>query len=408
VRRWSIPPTRRRLAWLALLVSAVALLVLVLMLLARANTAPPQMAAPARPPPSGLPAPQPVPVAAPAQERPQRRQLIEQVRLTDHTYCSYLEQARYPYASRPAGQHPDQLYPNQPVCEANPMLTENGESEPAVRIETTQSRVYLAAGETVQLSLRAVDAQGAALPLVVTRALAQGMGGEGKRPAPRVTLAFSSDDASAWRAGLAPQQGALAGFHGTIRTSVHYQAAGRAGVVLFDVLYSPELPATWGGEPRETLGPDALEFTVPLDVRLAGRYVVSGRIDDALGRPLALASFNDALGQGAQQVRLSVHGKLLHDADPPLPLVLRDVEGYLLRENVDPDRLLLARREGRVMTSRTLSLSGVPNLEWHSEERSRYLAEYAKDRLAARARLAAFDPGAALPPGECTQPKVAQ
>ena len=88
-----------------------------LVLLAPGDTAAPQMAAPALAPPSGLPAPQPVPVAAPAQQRPQRRQLIEQVRLTDHTYCSYLEQARYPYASRPAGQHPDQLYPNQPVRE---------------------------------------------------------------------------------------------------------------------------------------------------------------------------------------------------------------------------------------------------------------------------------------------------
>jgi len=338
-----------------------------------------------------------------------RRQLAEQVRLTGHTYCSYLQQTRYPHTSRPAAQHPDQLYPNQPVSESNPLRVDGGDSDPAVLVQTTQSRVYLAAGETVAFSLRAVDAQGVALPLVVTRALAQGMVAPGTRAAARVTLAFAQDGDD-WRATFAPQAGALAGFHGTIRSGVRFSVNGRSGVVLFDVIHSPELPAVWHGAPHEAIGPDALEFTLPLDVRIPGRYVVSGRVDDALGRPFALASFNELLGQGTQAVALRVHGKLLHDADPgpALPLVLRDVEGYLLRENADPDRLLLARREGPVLVSRTLSLAGVPDHEWQSEERSRYLAEYAKDRMAARDRLAAFDPAATLPPAGCSEPGLVQ
>jgi hypothetical protein len=368
------------------------------------------LAAPA--PPVSLHFLGPVPVMNPAGEdrTVRRRQLAEQVRLTQHTYCSYLQQTRYPYTSRPAAQHPDQLYPNQPVRESNPMRVAGGDSDPGVLVQTAQSRVYLAAGETVEFSLRAVDAHGAALPLVVTRALVQGMVAQGSRPAPSATLAFSQDDGGNWRATFAPQAGALAGFHGTIRSEVRFAAAGRAGVVLFDVIHSPELPAVWAGAPREAIGADALEFTLPLDVRLAGRYVVSGRIDDALGSPFALASFNELLGQGMQAVALRVHGKLLHDADPapPLPLVLRDVEGYLLRENADPDRLLLARREGPVLVSRTLSLSGVPDHEWQSEERSRYLAEYAKDRTAARDRLAAFDPAATLPPAGCSEAGLGQ
>ena len=354
----------------------------------------------------------PVPVVHPAGEDAsvRRRQLAGQVRLTQHTYCSYLQHTRYPHTSRPAAQHPDQLYPNQPVRESNPMRVDGGDSDPAVLVQTLQSRVYLAAGETVTLSLRAVDARGEVVPLVVTRALAQGMVAQGARPAPRITLAFSQEDGGDWRATFAPQAGALAGFHGTIRSEVRFSAAGRGGVVLFDVIHSPELPAIWAGAARETIGPDALEFTLPLDVRLAGRYVVSGRIDDALGRPFALASFNELLGQGTQSVALRVHGKLLHDADPgpALPLVLRDVEGYLLSENADPDRLLLARREGPVLVSRTLSLAGVPDHAWQSEERSRYLAEYAKDRAAARERLAAFDPAATLPPLACSGPGLVQ
>jgi hypothetical protein len=406
VTRWSIRPTRRRLVWLALFVVGA----LVVGLFWHEDDPALPLGAPA--PPAGLHFLGPVPVTNPAGEdrTARRRQLGEQVRLTQHTYCSYLRHTRYPHGSRPAAQHPDQLYPNQPVRESNPMRIDGGDSDPGVLVQTAQSRVYLAAGETVEFSLRAVDAHGAALPLVVTRALAQGMGDTGSRPAPRVTLAFSQDDGDHWRATFAPQAGALAGFHGTIRSEVRFSVNGRAGVVLFDVIHSPELPALWAGTAREAIGADALEFTLPLDVRLPGRYVVSGRIDDALGRPFALASFNELLGQGTQSVALRVHGKLLHDADPgpPLPLVLRDVEGYLLRENVDPDRLLLARREGTVLVSRTLSLAGVPDREWQSEERSRYLAEYAKDRMAARERLSAFDPAAQLPPAGCSEPALVQ
>lgn len=353
----------------------------------------------ARAPPAG---------AAPDQRAARRRQLVEAVRLTDHTYCSYLAHARYPPDSRPAGHHPDQLYPNRAVLETNPMRVEGGDSDPAIQLQTSQSRVYLAAGETARFSLRAVDADGQPLPLVVTRALAQGMTYGASRAAPRVALEVAGDGGGAWRAHLAPAQTALAGFHGTIRLEVRYHAGGQEGFVLFDVVHSPQLPATWGAPPSEAIGDNALRFALPLDVRLPGRYVVTGRIDDAAGRPFALATFNDVLGQGAQQVRLHVHGKLLHDGAPRLPLRLRDVEGYLLRENADPDRLLLPRLEGTVFASRTSTLDGVPDAEWRSEERSRYLAEYAKDRNAARARLSRFDPAAPLPPADCVDGATAR
>ncbi|WP_314439650.1 hypothetical protein [Massilia timonae] len=365
--------------------------------------------------PDAAPAPQSAPPIAEARpvaprledRAARRRQLVEQVRLTDHTYCSYLAHSRYPHDSRPAGHHSDQLYPNQPLLETNPMRAEGGDSHPEIQLQTAQSRVYLAAGEEARFSLRAVDGGGQPLPLVVTRALAQGMTYGPSRPAPQVAVPFA-EQGGAWQGTLAPAQTALAGFHGTIRLEVRYQAGGRAGFVLFDVMYSPQSPATWSGAPREAIEGGALQFALPLEVRLPGRYVVTGRVDDAAGRPFALATFNDVLGQGAQQVRLRVYGKLLHDGAPRLPLLLRDVEGYLLRENLDPDRLLLPRREGKVFASRTRSLAGVPDAEWQSEERSRYLAEYAKDRAAARTRLARFDPQAPLPPADCRMDRVVQ
>lgn len=393
---------RRRLALGATALAALAALAafLALGLHAARDPTPPTPAPPAAA--AGLRFFEAVPAPGPAQDVAARRQaLLDQVRLSEHTYCSYLTHTRYPPTSRPAGHHPDQLYPNQPVRDAHPLRRDDGGSDAAVQVHTSQSRVYLAAGESVQFSLRALDAAGNALPLVVTGARAQGMTYGASRAAPRVALAFGEAGDGVWSAALAPLQGALAGFHGTIRTEVRFSAGGNNGVVLFDVVHSPALPAQWTGRVEEAVGAGALQFTLGLDVRQPGRYLVSGRVDDAQGRPFALASFNEVLGQGAQQVTLDVFGKLLHDGAPPLPLVLRDVEGYLLRENGDPDRLLLPRLEGKVFDSRTRSLDGVPDNEWRSEERSRYLKEYANDRALARERMLAFDPAQPLPAGAC-------
>lgn len=338
-----------------------------------------------------------------------RRQLVDNVQLTDHTYCSYREGSKYPMESRPANQNPDQMQPNQPVAEMNPMRLEGGGGNADVFLQTTQSRVYLAAGESAAFSLRAVTPQGQTVPLVVTRAVAQGMTYGTGRPTPQVALSFQDDGGgadpvagdNAWAAVLSPGQTGLAGFHGTVRTEVRYTAGGRSGFVLFDVIYTPVLPATWTGQVREGLDDGSLAFTLGLEVRQPGRYVIAGRIDDARGKPFALATFNEVLGAGTREVKLTVFGKLLMDEAPALPLTLRDVDGYLLRENVDPDRLLVPRWEGRVFASRTQSLRGVSNAEWESEERSRYLTEYAKDRQAARERLSAFDPSEPLPPRDC-------
>ncbi|WP_288380240.1 hypothetical protein [uncultured Massilia sp.] len=355
-----------------------------------------------------------LPIPSDRDER--RRQLLEQVQLTDHTYCSYLEGSKYPMESRPVAQNPDQVHPNQPIQEANPMRTEGGGTNNTVLLQTSQSHVYLAAGEAAAFSLRAVDGKGQTLPLVVTRAVAQGMTYGASRPTPQVAVPFVDDGGgadpvagdNAYAGVLAPGQGGLAGFHGTIRIEVRYTAGGRSGFALFDVIYTPVLPATWTGKAREAVEEGSLHYYLGLEVRQPGRYVVTGRVDDARGKPFAVATFNDVLQTGTREVKLTVFGKLLKDETPAMPLTLRDVDGYLLCENVDPDRLQVARLQGRVLSGRARSLDGVSDAEWQSEERSRYLAEYAKDRQAARAALGAFDPAQPLPQSACAPAGMAQ
>ena len=337
---------------------------------------------------------------AAAGRTPRLMELSENFKLADHSYCSYREGSKYPAASRPIAEHPDQVYPNEPVTETHDMRTEGGGTEPKVQLQTSQSRVFMAAGEGVAFSLRAVDGEGKVLALVVTRAVAQGMTFKGGRETPQVGLAFADDGRGAdpaagdgaFAAVLAPAQTGLAAFNGTIRTEVRYSVGGRAGIVLFDVVYSPEVPAIWSGQVREALENGSLNFYLKAEVRKAGRYIVTGRVDDAKGRPFALATFNDVLPTGPNEIRLTTFGKLMRDQEAALPLTLRDVDGYLLKENTDPDRALMPRLEGKVHVSKPYPLKNFSDTEWQSEERSRYLTEFAKDLSAATAALKEYDP----------------
>jgi hypothetical protein len=337
--------------------------------------------------------------------------LLENLQLADHTYCSYRDTTKYPHASRPIAEQPDQVYPNAPVTDAHPMRLDGGGADPKVLIQTSQSRVYMVSGEAVAFSLRAVDADGNVLPLVITRALAQGLTFNGSRPAAQVALAFGDDGKGAdpvagdgaYAAVLAPSQTGLASFNGTIRTDVRYSVSGRAGAVQFDVIYSPELPATWNGPVREAVENGSLNFYLKADIRRAGRYIVTGRVDDAKGRPFALATFNDVLAAGPNEIKLTMFGKLLRDQDAALPLTLRDVDGYLLKENTDPDRALMPRLEGKVFTGKAHPLTAFSDAEWQGEEKTRYLTEFSRDLARARSALAEFDPAAPLPNSACVE-----
>lgn len=358
---------------------------------------------------------QPVALAAPAAivspvER--RRQLLENAQLTEHTYCSYRDSSKYPHSSRPIAEQPDQVYPNASVNEANPMRTDNGKADPKVLIQTSQTRVYLAAGEAVSFSIRAVDTEGKVLPLVITSATAQGLAYGQQRAMAPLTIPFVDDGSGAdpvpndgaFAATLVPSQSAMANFNGTIRTRVLYSVGGQNGSVAFDVINSAETPAVWVGPARETVDKGSLSYVLKADVRTAGRYIVSGRVDDAKGKPFALVNFNEVLQTGPNEIKLTVFGKLLRDQEAALPLTLRDVDGYLLRENTDPDRSLMPRLEGKVVTGKPHPLNGFSDGEWSSEERDRHLAEFGKDFKAARAAFSSFDPMAKLPAPACPVP----
>jgi hypothetical protein len=341
----------------------------------------------------------------PAPAAGQLQELSGRLEQADRAYCHYRDGTRYPNASRPIAEHPDQVYPNRPVAEAHPMRTDKG-SDNSVQLHTSQSRVFMAPGESVTFTLKALDSAGATLPLFVTRSAARGLTFGASRPVSPVTLQFGDDggkgDATAGdgthTATLAPTQSGFAQFNGTIRSEIGYNVGDRSGVVVFDVIYTPEVPATWAGPVRDALENGSLVYYLKAEVRKAGRYVVSGRVDDARGKPFALASFNELLPAGPNEIKLSVFGKLIGDQQAALPLTLRDVDAYLLKEDTDPDRALMPRLEGTVHVSKVYPAKGFADAEWQSEERSRYLAELGKDVELAKQGLLKFAPEQAASP----------
>lgn len=336
----------------------------------------------------------------------QRNRLVRQLEEVDQTLCSYEDASKYPLSSRPAAEHIDQLYPNQIVSESHAMRKKGGGSDEHIQIESSQSRVYMAARESVLLSLRASDQSHQTLHLFVTQAIARGMSFDNKRSATQVALAMADNgrdgderaNDGVVSAGFSPAATGLAQFHGTIRIEINFNVNGQAGFAYFDVIYSPELPATWAGKIRESTEAGALVFHLPLQVHKPGRYLVNARLDDASGAPFALLSFNEVLPQGRSEVKLVAAGNLLHDKDASFPMKLRDIDGFLLKEDSDPDRELIPRLEGVAHQSKNYNLKSFSDAEWAGEERQRHLTEFKKDVELAKAALVAFDPEQARRP----------
>ncbi len=310
-----------------------------------------------------------------------------------HTLDAYIEATRYPPHSRPISEHPDQVHPAEPERDL-PL-----DAEGAVRILLRQDRVFLTGDETVHFFVRCQTREGAPAPCEVLKAGArEAEHRPGALALSEIPLTFSPDGSSTGEgqaggfvASLTPSRDGFALYEGTLRVHLEVRSGELTRRALFDVLYTPSSPARFTGTVRETIDDGSLNLHVGLEVRRPGRYVITGRVDDAEGRPFALLTFNEELAPGRREAALTVFGKLLVDERPALPLVLRDVEGFLLRESGDPDRELLQSLRGQVHRTQTYPLARFSAEEWQSEERERYVNELSRDVERAEKALGQLD-----------------
>ncbi|WNG55409.1 hypothetical protein F0U59_11915 [Archangium gephyra] len=319
-------------------------------------------------------------------EREAQRQLWEKrLERARFTLDSYRKSTRYPHESRPIEEHPDLVYPQSPERK-QPLDKDKGD----IALKLKQEKIYVVGDEVVRFFVGCENASsGQPLPCEVHSAVAREaphMAGAGQ--ATPVPLDFNDtgrngDEVTGdgmWTGSFQPSRQGFAMFEGTLRVEFRVRANGSAeGGAFFDIVFTPAAPATFTGRVREVIEKGSLQLYVGLQVRKPGRYVMAGRVDDEAGIPLAYLEFNEELEAGAREVRFELFGLLLHDKKPDFPLRLRDVEGFLLREQGDPDRELVKGLYGSVHTTQPYTLERFSEAEWDSEQRRRYLEEYARD-----------------------------
>jgi hypothetical protein len=308
------------------------------------------------------------------------------------TLASYREATRYPFNARPLSEQPDQAFPYRPIVEERAFRLPQGTVIRGLNLKTTQDRVHIQAQESVTVTVAAVDDSGKPLPLSIQRAWAH-EGGRGQQAShPHIALVEFRDDGSGGdqhagdgvhTAVISPTLLGFSDLAGTLRLEISMEAqhgsVTHPGYAYFDVLTHPENTAKWLPGAQDKMEQGSLLFDLPVEVYAAGRYVATGRVDDANGKPFALLTFNEELRAGKQRVRLVLFGKLVRDFRPRFPLKLRDVQAFRLVPDTFPDRVMLPKEGAPTVLSGQHAYLSFSDAEWQSEERSRYLAEYSKD-----------------------------
>lgn len=291
------------------------------------------------------------------------------------TLDDYVAATRYPPTSRPISEYPDLLQPLHPVDHAQPIKPGG-----VARLRVRHDRTFLVGDDAARISIQGEDEAGNPLPcrLLEANATEAPFSPQAGRRGP-AALSFTVDGTGALSTIFTPARQGFSEHLGPIRIALRARVADEDGATSFDLYYTPTPPARFTGMVREVLANGSLELFAGIDVRKPGRYLVDGRVADAAGQLFAFVSFNEELPAGRGEVKLVLFGKLVRDRKAASPFVLRDVEGHLLKEDVDPDREILAPLLGAVHTSRAYPESAFSTAEWQSEERSRHVEEFTRN-----------------------------
>lgn len=344
------------------------------------------------------------PVLSEAMRASERAAWLGRLQRAKFALETYVAATRSPPESRLLREHPDRVHPAAPE-RTQPLGGEGSD----VQVRLWQDKVFVAGEEWVTFTVSCTDqslGNQDPLPCEVTESYATILRSPSEPLAGAKTPLRFGDDGAGGDA-LARDGTFTARFHpasqgfrdrsGTVRVVVKVRSGSTAGAPFFDLLYTATPPARFTGRVRETVAGGSLHLALGIEVSQPGRYVVTGRLDDASGAPFALTSFNQELRAGSQEVDLLVFGKLLVDEAPRFPLSLRDVEGFLLLEDADPDRALLPTLTGVVHTTDRYATSSFSPAEWDSEERRRYVDRFTDDVREAEAALDALERGRASP-----------
>lgn len=300
---------------------------------------------------------------------------------------NYRSATRYPPDARPLAERPDMQRPHSVPTRTLP-LARDGQAAGSARVTLRQDRYFAVGDEQVTMSI--LCQRGAtAVPcgVVSSQAVTPSTTPEVAGPVPVVFREDGTDGDGAVTARFQPKDMGFSSYFGPIRVEVELRIGGESGSASFDLEYTPSPPAWFTGKVREAMVDGSLELYPSLHVKEPGRYVFRARVDDADGKPLAFLTENDVFESGEREVKLRLFGKLVRDQHARAPLRLRDVEGFLLKEDVYPDRKTVPGLDGLVYTTSRHSEAEFSDAEWESPEKERHLQVLTMDmeRAASRA-----------------------
>lgn len=299
------------------------------------------------------------------------------------TLDSYLESTKYPPNSRPISEKPDMKEPHHDgALTAKHGLGGVDKTKRQARVTVQQDRFYMLASETALLGLECeLDGpQICQFDKVVVEAV------QAKQPIVS-TISFNDDGKDGdiekgdnmYTAKLKPSDLGFSTYLGLIRTTAWVTIGSEKGFVSWDIMSTPQTPADFSGTIREVMQNGSLDLFIGMKVTKPGRYILHVRVDDSSGKSFAFLTFNDLLDSGNQEAKVTIFGKLVIDQQAQPPFKLRDLEGYLLKENVDPDRELMSAKLGVIYTTKPYRKNEFTDAAWESEEKDRHVKEFTKD-----------------------------
>lgn len=296
-----------------------------------------------------------------------------------HTLEGYKLWARYPPSSRPLSEMPDLQKPHTVQPSTQPLATSDGKVTQKARVTLEQDRLYLLGDEAARLQISCKSSASPAPCTVLSAAATSNPTLDNSAMVGPAPVNFVTDDQGRAVGSFQPSKEGFSSYHGGIGIDAKVRVGAEEGMANFQLIYTPSAPARFTGQIREAMEEGSLCLYVQTDVAKAGRYILTGRVDDAEGDGFAYLEFNDLLETGLRDVRMCIFGLLVIDQRAKTPFTLRDLEGYLLFEDRNPDRELMSVIEGKVHTTKMYDESAFSSAEWQSEEKTRHLEEFGKN-----------------------------
>jgi hypothetical protein len=298
------------------------------------------------------------------------------------TLENYLEATKYPFSSQPMSRHRDMEKPNFVGAVKLPLVTADQKKTTDAKVTLNQDRAILQGDEAVVLRVSCENSEGPQPCTFQQPPVAfppKDMRNSEKITPASVPFSPENGDPTSMIAVFAPAKQGFAGYEGTIVIEGHLKIGAEEGSTSWQVTYTPAAPAIFTKKFREVVEQGSLSIYAGIQVDKPGRYVVTARGVSKEGKVFAFLQLNEELPRGTVEAKLQIFGKLIHDAKAGSPFVLRDVEGFLLRDGGHPDRELMAMLPGDVYTTKSYPLSAFSDAEWQSEEKTRHVEHYKEE-----------------------------